>query len=140
MKAYIKRLKQEAKWNKDILESVDGKCGSNPYIKELLDTHLRTAEVNEDDYDFANANVFEDNTDENYVEIQARNIGECGMSYFYIHPDRSEVEYKKRKVALVGKVFMDLYKKNLDMIDACTERNNLLLLANNALYHTEGLG
>lgn len=137
IKKYLKRLKQEAKWNKDILESIGEKCRTNPYIKALLDLYLRTTEVNEDDYDFANANVFEDvcyyNTDETYVGIQARNIGECGMSYFYIHPERSEAEYKNNKLNAISKELSERYAENSKKIDELNGKNDLLREVNKCL-------
>ena len=141
LKVYIERLKLETKWDMDVYRAVMDECSGNKYIDEWLGYYLRKNELVEENYDFEHAEVYEENVDgHTRIEIQAHNDAECGTTYFRIADlERSEAEYKKRKVALVGKMFMDLYKKNLDAIDACTERNNVLLLANNALYHTEGL-
>lgn len=141
MKKYIERVKLETKWDMDVYRTVMDKCSGNEYIDEWLGYYLRKDELVEENYDFEHAEVYEENAGgHTCIEIQAHNDAECGITYFRIADlERSEAEYKKRKVELVGKMFMKLYKENLDVIDACTEKNNLLLLANNALYHTEGL-
>lgn len=141
MKAYIERVKLETRWDMDVYRAVMDKCSGNKYIDGCLEHYLCKNELVEENYDFEHAEVYEENVDgHTHIEIQAHNDAECGTAYFYItDPEASEAEYKKRKVARIGKMFTDLYKRNLDEIEERVKRNEVLLLANNALYHTEGL-
>ena len=103
---FVERYNKVMDWNKDIRASFWDDCVSNPYgvtdyTKSYIEDNLSTEKIDEEGFDLENAALYAydrcvDGRELN--ELQAFNNKTYGTSYFWLFPDETEEEYKKRKV------------------------------------------
>ena len=110
---FVEKYNKVMDWNKDILASFWDDCVSNPYGRPIgvtdytksviayIEDNLSTEKIDEEGFDLENAMLYAydrsaDGKELN--ELQAYNNKTYGTSYFWLLPDETEEEYKKRKV------------------------------------------
>ena len=126
IKGFFKRINEESRWDREILNSLNKDCLENPTMKRLVYDYLSPEEVKEDEFNFETPEVYEE---ENFVEIQCENLGECGMTYFTIHPNLTEAEYKSNKMKKILKDIEEVYTLNYKKADEIYKENCYLLNA-----------
>lgn len=126
IKGFFKRINEESRWDREILNSLNKDCLENPTMKRLVYDYLSPEEIKEDEFNFETPEVYEE---ENFVEIQCENLTDCGMTYFTIHPNLTEAEYKSNKMKKILKDIEEVYTLNYKKADEIYKENCYLLNA-----------
>lgn len=100
IKCFVEDYNKRMDWNVFILDRLLKVY--NPILtKDLLDEHLSTKKITEDRIDLENAKI---HIYGNGVrEMQAFNNETLGTTYFWVKPDETEMEYKKKKINSIKK-------------------------------------
>ena len=84
-------------WNKDIIN----KYGEKNIPQDIIDDHLTTEPIDEENYDLENAKLYEYTDDDAWkgtIELQAYSNKRCYICYFWLKPSDTEEIYKDKKI------------------------------------------
>lgn len=121
VKKFVEDYNKRCVWNQDILTKFD-KGFIPKKTKYTIDGYLPTKEITEEGYDLEHAKMFEferDSDGEEVHELQVFNNESYGTSYFWVLPNETEEEYKKRTSE-------NLLKETLKNIRELSEKINEL--------------
>ena len=121
IKDFVEAYNKRCVWNQDILAKFD-KGFIPKKTKDTINGYLSTKEITEEGYDLEHAKMFEferDSDGEEVHELQAFNNENYGASYFWVLPNETEEEYKKRTSE-------NLLKETLKNIRELSEKINEL--------------
>lgn len=109
IKDFVEGYNKTMDFNKEILESF-GKGYVPSYTKNFIKDYLSTDKITEDGYDLENAKLYlYEQT--GVQELQAFSNKKYGTMYFWLKPDETEEEYKKRKIDSIGKHALERLKE-----------------------------
>ena len=102
IKNFVEKFNRQVQWDNEILSSL----GKKNIPQDIIENYFIGSPITEDGYDLENARLYEYGKDDNWagtLELQAFNNKTYRTTYFWIHHDYSEEEYKSRRIEAVKK-------------------------------------
>lgn len=107
----------------------------NEHIRKIVDDYMSFDKITKEDYDYESAEIYEyDEKGKQVFELQIFNKNECGRTYFWVKPDETEKEYKRKKIEAIYKSVSEISKNTFDQITSLKEKHNELADFGKKLY------
>lgn len=105
------------------------------YISEIVNDYLGLEKINEDDFEYETAELYEyEENGKQVFELQIYNRNYGGMSYFWLNSKETEKEYKRKKIEAIYKSVSEISKNTIDQITSLKEKYNELADFGKKLY------
>lgn len=106
------------------------------HIRKIVDDYMSFDKITKEDYDYESAEIYDYPEKEGVktYELQIFNKNECGRTYFWVNPDETENEYKRKKIEAIYKSVSEISKNTIDQITLLKEKYNELADFGKKLY------
>lgn len=98
------------------------------HINKIVDDYMSFDKITKEDYDYESAEIYDypEREGKKTYELQMHSYESSRTVYFWVTPNETEEEYKRKKIETISECVSAISKNTLDQITSLKEKYNEL--------------